>query len=248
MDKRNSGKVIITGGAQGIGSIIASELNIAGYEVIVLDMDMEAIREKLRENNAIKYIHTDVSNESEVLNALSQIQMGNLYALINNAAIEANMPITELTFEDWNRVLAVNLSAAFLLSKYTCSYLKETKGVIVNIASTRALMSEADTEAYSASKGGLIALTHSLAVSLAPNIRVNSISPGWIEVRDCKKKSKAQPVVQTEADKFQHPVGRVGIPEDVASLVKYLISHEAGFITGQNFIVDGGMTRKMIYV
>jgi NAD(P)-dependent dehydrogenase (short-subunit alcohol dehydrogenase family) len=120
-------------------------------------------------------------------------------------------------------------------------------GSIVNIASTRALQSEANTEAYSASKGGVVALTHALAVSLGPDIRVNCISPGWIAVDDWKKSARRkQPVLRPE-DHAQHPVGRVGHPEDIAALAAYLISSKASFITGQNFVVDGGMTKKMIY-
>jgi NAD(P)-dependent dehydrogenase (short-subunit alcohol dehydrogenase family) len=119
-------------------------------------------------------------------------------------------------------------------------HLRRTRGAIVNIASTRALQSEPNTEAYSASKGGLVALTHALAISLGPRVRVNCVSPGWIETRESARHSRAEHA--------QHPVGRIGRPEDVAEIVAFLLSDAAGFITGQNFIVDGGMTRKMIYV
>ena len=118
---------------------------------------------------------------------------------------------------------------------------------MVNIASTRGLMSEPDTEAYSASKGGIIALTHALAISLGPAVRVNCISPGWIEVSEWKKQGQRHAPDLRPEDQAQHPAGRVGRPEDVASLVMYLLSEEAGFITGANFVLDGGMTRKMIY-
>jgi NAD(P)-dependent dehydrogenase (short-subunit alcohol dehydrogenase family) len=107
-------------------------------------------------------------------------------------------------------------------------------------------MSEANTEAYSASKGGIVALTHALAISLGPDIRVNCISPGWIETRDLQKFSKKQSVMHSKADKNQHPAGRVGTPQDIVSMIVYLV--EAGFVTGQNIIIDGGMTKKMIYV
>jgi len=125
--------------------------------------------------------------------------------------------------------------------------LQRTKGAIVNIASTRAIQSEPNTEAYSASKGGILALTHSLAMSLGPDIRVNCISPGWIDVSEWKKSQQAKKPHLTKMDHAQHPAGRVGKPEDIAALVAFLISDEAGFITGQNFVVDGGMTKKMIY-
>ena len=119
---------------------------------------------------------------------------------------------------------------------------------MVLLASTRALMSEAGTEAYSASKGGILALTHALSISLGPEIRVNCISPGWIETRDWQKFSKATPSIHSEEDKSQHPVGRVGVPEDIARTAAFLIDPVNGFITGENVVVDGGMTKKMIYV
>jgi NAD(P)-dependent dehydrogenase (short-subunit alcohol dehydrogenase family) len=126
--------------------------------------------------------------------------------------------------------------------------LRRSRGTIVNIASTRALMSEPDTESYSASKGGLVALTHALAVSLGSDVRVNCISPGWIDVSSRQKRSRRQAEILSEADHAQHPVGRVGRVEDVAAMAVFLASAESGFVTGQNFVVDGGMTRKMIYV
>jgi NAD(P)-dependent dehydrogenase (short-subunit alcohol dehydrogenase family) len=148
-------------------------------------------------------------------------------------------PMPNTTLESWNRVLATNLTATFLLAKAAAADLKGARGAIVTIASTRAHMSEPDTLAYSASKGGLVALTHALAITLAPDVRVNCVSPGWI---DSGKHGPLKP-----ADHAQHPVGRVGRPEDVAAAVAYLLSEEAGFITGAELIVDGGMTRKMIY-
>ncbi len=156
-------------------------------------------------------------------------------------------PVTGLSIEEWDRVIGVNLTGMFLCMKHTAPHLKELKGAAVNIASTRALMSEPDTESYSASKGGIVALTHALAVSLGPDVRVNCISPGWIDVSNLKKASERVPEELTEADHVQHPAGRVGRAEDIASMVSYLLSDRAAFITGQNFVVDGGMTRKMIY-
>jgi len=122
------------------------------------------------------------------------------------------------------------------------------EGAIINIASTRALMSEPDTESYSASKGGLAALTHALAISFGPEVRVNCISPGWIDVSAWQKHNRRRPEALSEADHEQHPAGRVGRVEDVAAMAVFLASEESGFITCQNFVVDGGMTKKMIYV
>jgi NAD(P)-dependent dehydrogenase (short-subunit alcohol dehydrogenase family) len=156
--------------------------------------------------------------------------------------------VTELGLDEWNRALAVNLTGAFLCAKHAAPHLKKNGGSIVNIASTRAFMSERDTEAYSASKGGLFALTHALAVSLGPEVRVNCISPGWIETSELRKRSARTITKLSEKDHSQHPAGRAGNADDVAALALFLLDPGNSFITGQNFIVDGGMTRKMIYV
>lgn len=144
-------------------------------------------------------------------------------------------------------VLATSLTGPLLRSKYAALHLAKQKGCIANITSTRAHMSEPDTEAYSASKGGLLALTHALAISLGPAIRVNAVSPGWIDVNAWQKASKRHAPDLRPEDHAQHPADRVGKPEDIAEMVLFLCSEAAGFITGQEFIVDGGMTRKMIY-
>jgi NAD(P)-dependent dehydrogenase (short-subunit alcohol dehydrogenase family) len=147
-------------------------------------------------------------------------------------------PISELSLAEWSAVLATNLTSTFLLVRAAQTLLAASHGAVVTIASTRAHMSEPNTESYSASKGGLLAMTHALSISLGPAIRVNCISPGWIDTR-------GEPLAQT--DHAQHPAGRVGRPEDVAALVSYLVGPEAGFVTGAEFTIDGGMTRKMIY-
>lgn len=243
---------IITGGAQGIGKAIAKELIEKEVIVIIADVDKEAGEETENEYKylgEIKYVQTDISDENQVRDLTSNIvgTFGSIDILINNAGIFNYKPITELSFEEWNKIIGVNLSGAFLCAKYAAPHLKKRNGSIINIASTRALMSEANTEPYSASKGGIVALTHSLAMSLGPEIRVNCISPGWIDVSEWKKSSIKNKLELTEQDHKQHPTGRVGKPEDVASLVSYLTSDKASFITGSNFVIDGGMTRKMIY-
>lgn len=243
---------MVTGGAQGIGLAVALGLASHGWRVAVVDNDAEAGREALvvlHDFGETRLFVADVARESEVaaMVASAADHFGRIDALVNNAGIACNEPMTTLTLEAWNRVLGVNLTGAFLCCKHAEPHLRRTKGNIVNIASTRALMSEPGTEAYSASKGGLVALTHALALSLGPDIRVNCISPGWIETGEWKKSAARAVPELTGLDHGQHPAGRVGTPDDVASLVRYLLSGEAGFITGANMVVDGGMTRKMIY-
>jgi NAD(P)-dependent dehydrogenase (short-subunit alcohol dehydrogenase family) len=244
---------IVTGGGQGIGKAIVKKLLGDGLRVVIAEMDEEAGRETLGEYHGrgeCVFMHADISDEAEVKAVVRETvtSFRRLDALINNAGIFINKPLAKVSLAQWNRVLAINLTGAFLCSKYAALHLAKTRGSIVNIASTRALMSEPDTEAYSASKGGVVALTHSLALSLGPDVRVNCISPGWIEVSGWKMRRTRSAAKLSQMDHKQHPAGRVGRPEDIASLTAYLISPEAGFITGANFIVDGGMTRKMIYV
>lgn len=250
----NDGKkvAIITGGGQGIGKAVAQRLLSAGTTVVIAEIDEEAAREvesEYADLGTVLYVPANVTDEASVKNLMETTinTFGRIDVLMNNAGIAANRPIANLSLEEWNRVITTNLTGTFLCSKHAAPHLARQSGSIINMASTRTLMSEPDTEAYSASKGGIAALTHSLAISLGPNVRVNCISPGWIEVSPWKKKQFRRMPGITEAEGRQHPVGRVGTPEDIASLVCYLISPEAGFITGANFVVDGGMTRKMIY-
>jgi NAD(P)-dependent dehydrogenase (short-subunit alcohol dehydrogenase family) len=238
MDKKVA---VITGGAQGIGRATALYLQQKNYQVVIADVETFEYPE-------VYFVKADVSSETEVQNLVQTTlsKYGRIDALVNNVGIGINKPIAELTLTEWNRVLAVNLSSIFLCAKYTEIHLRQSKGAIVNIASTRAIMSEANTEAYSTSKGGVVALTHALAVSFGPDVRVNCISPGWIETGEWQNELRA--VHHSDADKRQHLIGRVGTPNDIAAMVHYLLSEESGFITGQNFVIDGGMTKKMIYV
>lgn len=244
---------IITGGAQGIGLCLVKEFLKSGYNVACADPDKKAGLELKAGSKAGKrlfYFPCDVSSERSVETFIKSAvtKFKNINVLINNAGIGINKPVTDLSLSEWNHVIGVNLTGTFLCAKHAVKYLEKNNGVIINMASTRAIMSEKNTEAYSATKGGILALTHALAISLGPKIRVNSISPGWIEVSDWKKKKDFKKPFHTEADRSQHPAGRVGTPYDIASLALFLSSEEAGFITGQNYVVDGGMTKKMIYV
>lgn len=246
---------IVTGGGQGIGKAIAKRFLEERMKVVIADIDEEAGKEteaEFKPLGSIRFFNADVSDEDSVQNLIRETKrtFDGIDVLVNNAARSNpnNAPITELSLEDWNKILSINLTGAFLCTKHSVTFLRKNQGTIINIASTRALMSEPNTEAYSAAKGGILALTHALAISLGPDIRVNCISPGWIEVSEWKKQATRHKPELTEQDHKQHPVGRVGKPEDVASLAVYLASPEATFITGENFVIDGGMTKKMIYV
>ncbi len=231
---------IVTGAARGIGRAIACRLAHDGWRVACADVEAEAVGATAAEVGGMA-VAADVGSEADVehLVAVVRARLGRIDAIVSNAGIGNFAPLAATTLAGWNRVLATNLTAAYLLAKAAHGDLVRARGGIVAIASTRAHMSEANTLAYSASKGGLVALTHALAIALAPEVRVNCISPGWIDT------GKHGPL--RAADHAQHPVGRVGRPEDVAAAVAYLLSEDAGFITGTELIVDGGMTRKMIY-
>lgn len=186
--------------------------------------------------DGVRHVYCDVSDETSVAGAFGELGWDALDLLVNNAGIASpsNATISDLTLAEWRRVTDSHLTGAFLMTRSAVPMMGAGAS-IVNMASTRAFMSEPQTEAYAASKGGLVALTHALAISLGPKIRVNAIAPGWISGED-----ELRPV-----DHEQHPVGRVGRPQDIADAVIYLAS--AGFVTGQVLVVDGGMTRKMIY-
>lgn len=245
----------VTGGGQGIGRGMAFHFARAGYAVSIADTDEEAGQEALRKvlemGGRAVFVRTDVSQQADVKRwmELTDRDLGCPDVLINNAGISRNAPFLEVAPEDFDRVIAVNLRGTFLCSQEAARRMVVggKGGAIINIASTRALMSEPGTEAYTASKGGIVSLTHGLAVSLGPHgIRVNCISPGWIETRDWQYSSRAQTPVHSERDRLQHPVGRVGRPDDIAAACLFL-AESAGFMTGQNVIIDGGMTVKMIY-
>ena len=233
---------VVTGAAHGIGRATTRRLLDDGWLVGAVDMvGAELERAFGKQSRRVLAIEGDIGVEATAKQAITATieRFGQLDGVVSNAGIMIRKPIRQLTLEEWRRVIDVNLTAAFLLAKAAEKPLRQTKGAFVSIASTRAAMSEPHTESYSASKGGLVALTHALAMSLAP-MRVNCISPGWIAVKDYDKLRRK--------DHVQHPAGRVGRPEDIAEIVAYLLDGDrSGFVTGANFTVDGGMTRKMIY-
>jgi NAD(P)-dependent dehydrogenase (short-subunit alcohol dehydrogenase family) len=231
---------VITGAGHGIGRACAQELAAQAWTCVCSDADKgraEAIAAEISGHA----IACDVSSEADVRRLIDETaeRFGRIDAIVSNAGIMHRKPLAKTSLEDWNKVIATNLTASFLMAKFGEPALRQAKGSMVLIASTRAHMSERDTFAYSASKGGLIALTHSLAITLGPDVRVNCISPGWIDVNENAKLSGE--------DHAQHPAGRVGKPEDIAAAVTFFLSDKAGFLTGAELIIDGGMTRKMIY-
>jgi NAD(P)-dependent dehydrogenase (short-subunit alcohol dehydrogenase family) len=233
---------LVTGGAKGIGHAIVRHLLSCGWQLGVIDLPDSGLRRAFARERNVLAIEGDVRDEVTASDAVQAIvaRFRRLDGVVSNAGIMIRKPLGRLSLAEWHRVLDTNLTAAFLLARAAEKPLRKARGAMVAIASTRALMSEPDTESYSASKGGLLALTHALAISLAPDVRVNCVSPGWIE-------TKAYAGLR-QKDHRQHPAGRVGKPEDVAELVGWLLDGKrSGFVTGANFVIDGGMTRKMIY-
>ena len=221
------GKIaVVTGGARGIGKCIADEFSKAGATVCVID---------ILDNG---YFVGDLSDKETLERFVKKViaDYGRIDCLINNAAPKS-AGITDCTYEDFEYAQRVGVTAPFYLSKLFAPYFTDGAS-IVNISSSRDRMSQPETESYTAAKGGISALTHALAVSLSGRVRVNSVSPGWIDNNY---------TVYEGADAVQQPVGRVGDPRDIANMVLYLCSDMAGFITGENICIDGGMTRQMIY-
>jgi len=218
--------VVVTGGAQGIGQCIAEEFRKTGAIVCVID--------KQQGNHYVG----DIANKQVLEEFAKDVieKYGHVDCLINNA-LPLMKGITECSYEEFQYALNVGVTAPFYLAKLFAPHF--SKGAaIVNISSSRDRMSQPQTESYTAAKGGIAALTHALAVSLAGKVRVNSISPGWINTAG---------TILEGPDSVQQPAGRVGHPMDIANMVLYLCSNKAGFITGENICIDGGMTRQMIY-
>ena len=217
---------VVTGGAQGIGKCICEKFREAGAVVCVIDLlDNDYFKGDLADKETLEVFAKKVIDD-----------YGHIDYLINNAA-PLSRGITSATYEDFEYALKVGVTAPFYLSKLFAPYFA-SGAAIVNISSSRDRMSQPETESYTAAKGGIAALTHALAVSLSGKVRVNSVSPGWIDNNY---------TVYSGPDAYQQPAGRVGNPPDIANMVLYLCSDMAGFITGENICIDGGMTRQMIY-
>jgi len=217
---------VITGGARGIGKAIAEAMRNEGIKVHIIDiLPGDWFVGDVGDKETLEKFAASVISES-----------GHVDYLVNNA-LPLMKGIDECSYEDFQKALAVGVTAPFYLTKLLMSYFSQGASVI-NIASSRDRMSQPQTESYTAAKGGIAALTHAMAISLAGKARVNSISPGWIDTTGSDISG---------ADAVQQPVGRVGKPEDIASMVMYLCSDKAGFISGENICIDGGMTKQMIY-
>lgn len=239
--------VIITGASNGIGRAVASAYAESGDCVIIADMDASGkklVSDWKEQGKEASFVKTDVRNAEDIvrLMKIAANTYGRIDILINNAGKVLFKSPYDVQVEEWDDVLQTNLRSVFLASREAAAYMKlnEYGGSIVNIASTRAIMSEPNSELYAASKGGIVALTHALAATLGEErITVNAISPGWIETGDYEQ--------LTERDHAQHFSKRVGKPTDIARACLYLTAAENDFITGTNLVVDGGMTKKMIY-
>ena len=239
---------IVTGGANGIGRCIAQEFLKTGVNVLIIDMDKKAGEALVTQNNSsssssspgqLSFFHGDIADKTTLDRFLKTLTQP-INFLINNACLSRKGLLTGCSWEDFEYVHRVGVIAPYYLTNSLLQQKLLPPGAsIINIASTRGMQSQADTESYSAAKGGILALTHAMSVSLAGHARVNAISPGWIDTTQSD---------YSQEDKSQHPAGRVGIPEDIANMVLFLCDEtKSGFVTGENIIIDGGMSKLMIY-
>ncbi|KKI88662.1 3-ketoacyl-ACP reductase [Bacillus sp. SA1-12] len=240
--------VIVTGGSKGIGKEIVLQYAMKGYNVVIADIDEECGRKLendcLVKNLQVYFIKTDVSQLTEIESLMTEAKkrFHSIDILINNAGVSKWVSPYEITSKEWDKVIATNLTSVMFASREAAKKMRLNPmgGKIINIASTRAIMSEKNSEAYAAAKGGILAITHALAASLGEDhIQVNAISPGWIETGEYES--------LREIDHLQHFSKRVGKPSDIARACLYLTIEENDFITGTNLVIDGGMTKKMIY-
>lgn len=239
--------VIVTGASNGIGKAIAKAYLQEEAYVVLADIDEsqgKQLLDSIEQKEKALFIKTNVRSETEIIHLVhtTKAKFGKIDILINNVGKGVFKSFYDLTIEEWDDVINTNLRSVFLCSREVAKIMRDqdSKGSIINMSSSRAYMSEPNTESYSASKGGIMAITHALANSLADaHITVNSISPGWIETKDYEN--------LREIDHEQHLSKRVGKPEDIARACLFLTNPQNNFITGTNLMVDGGMTVKMIY-
>jgi NAD(P)-dependent dehydrogenase (short-subunit alcohol dehydrogenase family) len=240
--------VIVTGAANGIGRSIASAYAEKGATVLLADVEEakgKQTESALKQTGGeVLFVKTDVRSESDIINLMETAKRtyGRIDVLINNAGKGLSKSVYEVTVEEWDDIIHTNLRSVFLCSREAAKFMRDNEegGTIVNIASTRAIMSEPNSEGYAATKGGIVAITHALAASLSEDrITVNAISPGWVHTGDYSQ--------LTPLDHEQHFSKRVGKPDDIARACLYLTAKENDFVTGINMVIDGGMTRKMIY-
>jgi NAD(P)-dependent dehydrogenase (short-subunit alcohol dehydrogenase family) len=240
--------VIVTGAANGIGRGIASAYAEKGATVLLADVEEakgKQTESALKQTGGeVLFVQTDVRSENDIINLMETAKRtyGRIDVLINNAGKGLFKSVYEVTVEEWDDIIHTNLRSVFLCSREAAKFMRDNEegGTIVNIASTRAIMSEPNSEGYAATKGGIVAITHALAASLSEDrITVNAISPGWIHTGDYSQ--------LTPLDHQQHYSKRVGKPDDIARACLYLTAKENDFVTGINLVIDGGMTRKMIY-
>ena len=240
-------RVFITGGAEGIGKAIVEAFCLSGDQVAFCDINETAGQETAKATGSI-FHKVDVSDKDVLESCMQRIlsEWNDIDIIVNNVGISQFSSITETSVEDFDKILSINLRPVFITSRLLAIHRKEQSspnpyGRIINICSTRYLMSEPGSEGYAASKGGIYSLTHALALSLSEwNITVNSIAPGWIQTHDYDQ-------LQPE-DHSQHPSRRVGKPEDIARMCLFLCEENNDFINGENITIDGGMTKKMIYL
>ena len=231
--------VVVTGGAHGIGKQICFDFINAGDQVCFIDTDEKRSLDFVNQTPGLFYYNGDVA-DPKVLKSFIEFALEKLKridVLVNNACRGNKGILSGLTYEEFDNTLSIGLKAPFELSRLCKDELKKNRGRIINIASSRAFQSEPDTEAYASAKGGIVALTHALAISLGPEVLVNCIAPGWINVTEQEEFS--------QEDVAAIPAGKVGTPEDISKMVTFLCDQD--FITGETITVDGGMNKRMIY-
>lgn len=239
---------VVTGGANGIGRALTLSLLREGAYVAFMDVDEHAGENiAAQDPDRILFFHGDAAQETALASFAGAVlkRWGHVDCIVNNACVTKRGLLSDCSFSAFDYVLRLGVVSAYELTRLFRDHFAPG-AAIVNIASSRAFMSQADTESYSAAKGGILSLTHAMAVSLAGKVRVNAVCPGWIETA-AYQGDGAGVAAHSDADRLQHPAGRVGDPQDIVDAVLFLLSGRAGFITGTSLTVDGGMTKKMIY-